>query len=74
MVDSDENWPAESWYARCKFFSEIFVDEDTSIVPTLLCRHDAYGSPICNIEFFNENVYTKLSSLNPCKQPGPDGF
>ena len=54
-----------------KFFSEMFVDEDRRFVPFLPRRYD--GSPICSIEFKTEKVYAKLSSLNSCKSPGPDG-
>ena len=50
------------------FFRSVFTIEDLNSLPTL--DIEFHGRPLCNISF--ETVRTKLRSLKPDKDPGPD--
>ena len=55
-----------------KFFSSVFTREDTSNVPVLPIRQ--FDHALDYIIVTPEDVFKKLSNLNPSKAAGPDGL
>ena len=54
------------------YFARIFTQEDLSSVPSLYIPQVV--DPLTDIEFTPQDVYAKLSTLNPSKASGPDGW
>ena len=55
-----------------KFFTSVFVHENTNNVPVLQDRQFDYA--LNDIIVSPEEVFKKLSKLNPSKAAGPDGL
>jgi len=53
-------------------FASVFTQEDLSSVPSLYVPQ--IMDPLADIEFTPQDVYAKLSTLNPSKAPRPDSW
>lgn len=54
------------------YFAGVFTREDLSSVPSFYIPNVV--DPLSDIEFTPQEVYGKLSTLNPAKASGPDGW
>ena len=54
------------------YFASVFTREDLTSIPSF-CVLKVAQDPPTDIEFTPQEVYAKLSALNPVKASGPDG-
>lgn len=54
------------------FFSSVFTNEKTDVIPTLVDRN--FTSDLSDLHISNDMVVKKLNKLNPGKSPGIDGI
>jgi len=55
------------------YFASVFTREDLTSIPSFYVPQ-VVQDPMPDIEFTPEDVYVKLSALNPAKASGPDGW
>ena len=54
------------------YFASVFTREDLTSIPSFYVPQ-VVQDPIADIEFTPQDIYYKLSALNPAQASGPDG-
>jgi len=77
MTECPDNTVLNSDSDKCEllndYFASVFTREDLTSIPSFYVPK-VVQDPLTDIEFTPQEVHAKLSTLNPAKASGPDGW